>query len=159
VYSIVPGLTQLRNREYAKAAILASAPVASMTLYGVTQNYSALGFAQLVYIYQYADGVYSSHKLNDQRIDIVKAGQYEKQRDREMESLSHYRFTASELEGIRNGRRFWIGMPVEALYVSLGKPDRENRTVLKSGVSIQHVYKDGKVLIYSDDGIVTSWQD
>jgi hypothetical protein len=50
-----------------------------------------------------------------------------------------------------------IGMSQCNLYAALGIPEHENRTVGSWGVKIQHVY-DG-LYVYTDNGIVTSWQD
>lgn len=61
-------------------------------------------------------------------------------------------------------KRIRRGMGQCAMYVSWGKPDRENRSVGSWGVHIQHVYNAGYKYIpvsyvYTENGKVTSWQD
>lgn len=50
-----------------------------------------------------------------------------------------------------------IGMNICSMYASLGLPEDENRSVGSWGVHIQHVY-DG-LYVYTQNGIITSWQD
>jgi hypothetical protein len=170
VTSIVPGMTQALNKEYGKAAIFAGLTAATAVWYGLSKNYAAVGFGEIVFFYQYADGVYSSNVFEDQKAEIFRAAYLEKEnameveaqekeRNKEMATLEKYGFSANQLDGIRYRREFWIGMPIEALYVSMGKPEKENRTVNEYTVHIQHVYDDSDLLIYSENGIVTAWQD
>jgi len=51
-----------------------------------------------------------------------------------------------------------IGMTICEMYASLGTPEHQNRTVNSHGVLIQHVYHD-RLYVYTDNGVVTSWQD
>lgn len=51
-----------------------------------------------------------------------------------------------------------LGISTCQLYASWGNPKSENRSVGKWGVHIQHVYGSG-VYVYSENGLVTSWQD
>jgi hypothetical protein len=50
-----------------------------------------------------------------------------------------------------------LGMSICSMYASLGMPDEENRSVGSWGVHIQHVY--GGLYVYTENGIITSWQD
>lgn len=65
-----------------------------------------------------------------------------------------------ELALMRDGR-IRVGMSVAGLYGAWGRPTEENRTVSQYGVHIQHVYESGhrRSYVYTDDGVVTSWQD
>lgn len=54
------------------------------------------------------------------------------------------------------------GMSLCALYASWGIPDRENRSVGVWGTHVQHVYNAGSrhsAYVYTENGVVTSWQD
>lgn len=53
--------------------------------------------------------------------------------------------------------RMRIGMTLCELYASRGFPDDSNRSVGKWGVHIQHVYSG--YYVYSENGVVTSWQE
>lgn len=50
-----------------------------------------------------------------------------------------------------------IGSPESDVYEKLGAPTRVNKTVTRNGVQKQLVY--GNTLIYTNEGIVTSWQE
>lgn len=58
-----------------------------------------------------------------------------------------------------------IGMSLCALHASWGSPSRNNRTVTSRGVRVQHVYMNpysryrASAYVYTENGIVTSWQD
>jgi hypothetical protein len=54
-----------------------------------------------------------------------------------------------------------IGMSIADMYAAMGYPERNNRTVDAHGVHIQHVYDNWRTKgrVYTDNGIVTSWQD
>lgn len=65
-------------------------------------------------------------------------------------------FVPSDLDLIAK-KQVAIGMSVDAMQCSLGKAGSRNRTVNRHGDRIQWVY--GDVLIYSENGIVTAWQD
>lgn len=61
-------------------------------------------------------------------------------------------------------KQIQIGMSLCALYASWGKPDHENRSVGSWGTHIQHVYNAGlryirPTYVYTENGVVTSWQD
>lgn len=56
------------------------------------------------------------------------------------------------------------GMSLCAMYASWGAPDHENRSVGSWGTHIQHVYNSGlryvrPTYVYTENGVVTSWQD
>lgn len=54
-----------------------------------------------------------------------------------------------------------LGMTRNELLAAWGRPRRENETVSRAGIDIQHVY--GSTLdatyVYTKNGIITSWQD
>lgn len=50
-----------------------------------------------------------------------------------------------------------LGMNECELLASWGRPERRNRSVNAYRTSIQYVY--GKTYVYTDNGVVTSWQD
>ncbi len=52
-----------------------------------------------------------------------------------------------------------MGMSECELYASWGHPNSQNRTVGSWGVHIQHVYRDFRSYVYTENGRVTSWQD
>jgi len=54
-----------------------------------------------------------------------------------------------------------IGMSVCDLFTAYGWPEKNNRTVSASGVSIQHIYNSQRIkaYVYTDNGVVKSWQD
>jgi len=56
-------------------------------------------------------------------------------------------------------RSIKIGDSVCSMQMALGLPDDANRTVNASGVKIQHVYRKRGLYVYTNNGIVTSWQD
>ena len=51
-----------------------------------------------------------------------------------------------------------IGMSECEMLASQGMPERYNRSVTAAGTRIQYVYP-GRLYIYTDNGIVTAWQD
>jgi hypothetical protein len=53
----------------------------------------------------------------------------------------------------------YIGDPENKIQKILGEPDRINRSVTSTHVSKQYVYGNGTKYIYTEDGIVTSFQD
>jgi hypothetical protein len=52
-----------------------------------------------------------------------------------------------------------IGMNTLQLIISMGYPDKINKTTNSYGTSAQWVYRDYDMYVYLDDGIVTSYQD
>ena len=54
-------------------------------------------------------------------------------------------------------REIVLGMPESAMRCALGNPERTNRSVGAWGVHIQYVYPG--VVVYVENGSVTSWQD
>lgn len=69
--------------------------------------------------------------------------------------------TANELDLVKN-RQIQRGMSLCALYASWGVPNRQNRSVGAWGTRIQHVYgssSTSRAYVYTDNGIVTSWQN
>jgi hypothetical protein len=65
-------------------------------------------------------------------------------------------FTTNDLRLVMR-REINLGMSQEALLCSWGEPDRRNRTVTVAGEHIQWIY--GKSYVYTENGIVTSYQD
>lgn len=60
--------------------------------------------------------------------------------------------------------RYWIGMNIVELFLSLGFPDKENISNYGSGETSQYIYyKDNRKInalyIYAEDGKITSYQD
>jgi hypothetical protein len=55
--------------------------------------------------------------------------------------------------------KYIIGMTQCAMYLVLGVPQTENKSVYSSGTHIQHIYVGyNDMYIYTDNGIVTSYQ-
>jgi hypothetical protein len=52
-----------------------------------------------------------------------------------------------------------IGSPESDVIAKLGKPQKVNRTVSASGVKKQMVYEWRGVTFYTENGVVTGWQD
>lgn len=58
--------------------------------------------------------------------------------------------------------KIYIGMSQCGLYMSWGKPVKENKTVTKYSSSIQHIYGysiSNRNYVYTENGIVRSWQN
>ena len=66
-------------------------------------------------------------------------------------------FTDQERSSIAR-REIFLGMSESAMRESLGPPIDVNRTVTQSGESKQFIYPNG-VYVYTENGVVTSWQD
>jgi hypothetical protein len=58
-----------------------------------------------------------------------------------------------------NSKTVKIGMNTLELIVSMGYPNKINRTTTASSVSQQWVYRDIDVYVYLENGVVTSFQD
>ena len=56
-------------------------------------------------------------------------------------------------------RRVALGMSWCEIYASFGLPNAVNRSVGRYGEHIQFVYRDSGRYVYTENGIVTSWQD
>lgn len=56
-----------------------------------------------------------------------------------------------------NEKSIQIGISECELYAAWGMPERQNRTVGSWGVNIQHIYS--RVYVYTQNGVVRSWQD
>lgn len=54
-------------------------------------------------------------------------------------------------------KKIGVGMSQCALYLSWGKPTKENKSVYGNGVHIQHIYENNQY-VYTENGKVTSWQ-
>jgi len=65
-------------------------------------------------------------------------------------------FAPADLQLIA-ARQFALGMPEDALFCTMGAPDRSSRSVGAWGVDVQYVY--GSTFIYTRNGKITSWQD
>ena len=68
--------------------------------------------------------------------------------------------TKKEWQRIKE-KKITIGMSQCALYASWGAPAKENRSVGRWGVHIQHMYGDSPDwrYVYTENGKITSWQD
>lgn len=69
--------------------------------------------------------------------------------------------TANELDLVKN-KQIQRGMSLCAMYASWGVPYKENRSVGRWGTHIQHVYgshHSSRAYVYTENGIVTSWQN
>lgn len=55
-------------------------------------------------------------------------------------------------------KQIGIGDSICQMYASLGTPNKANRTVTANGTHTQHVYGNN-LLVYTNNGRVTSWQD
>lgn len=71
-------------------------------------------------------------------------------------------FTPKDLQLIR-AREVAIGMTEPALLCSWGAPEARNRTATAAGMHIRYVFRlsplEKERLVYTENGIVTSWQD
>ena len=56
-------------------------------------------------------------------------------------------------------RRVRIGMTECAVFAALGKPDTANSTHRAQGRSTQLVYREKRMYVYTEGGVVQSWQD
>ena len=65
-------------------------------------------------------------------------------------------YPLSQIHGTKN---ISIGMEDVELILSMGFPNKINRTTNAQGVSEQWIYRDLDVYVYLDDGIVTSFQN
>jgi hypothetical protein len=72
--------------------------------------------------------------------------------------LAKYDFTPEQKE-LFLSKKLWVGMPIDALYAIKGEGE-QNKTQTSGGEHIQHVYKyeTDYHYVYTDNGIVTSWQ-
>jgi len=76
-----------------------------------------------------------------------------------VKELKKRKFKESQIKKARKSS-VSIGSPVCMLYAAWGKPTKENRTVRRNGVHIQHIYRRNKdTYFYSDNGVITSLQD
>jgi hypothetical protein len=66
-------------------------------------------------------------------------------------------FNQNEFASIA-ARNVRLGISERALFCVLGKPDSANRSVGSWGVHVQYVY-GGRKFFYTENGVVTSWQD
>lgn len=66
-------------------------------------------------------------------------------------------FSEREQRAILN-REIFVGMSEAAMLESWGTPVTVNRTVTGSGERKQHVYPQS-VYVYTENGVITSWQD
>ena len=68
---------------------------------------------------------------------------------------------ASEAEKKERETRIFVGDPESKIQNVLGAPEHVNRTVVSGHVSKQYVYTRGskRIFVYTDDGIVTGFQD
>lgn len=88
-------------------------------------------------------------KIDDSKLKFKGAGQM---------VLDHaHKITLNMDDEAIKKKNVYLNMRVCNMYAAFGTPDNENRHVSSSGVSIQHVY--GRTYIYTDNGVVTSWQD
>lgn len=62
-------------------------------------------------------------------------------------------------QGYIVNRRLRIGMDECSVVAVLGKPDALNRTNHRGGRSDQLVYRDKRIYVYTDNGVVRSWQE
>ena len=67
-------------------------------------------------------------------------------------------FHTNQINQARSGK-IAIGMPTCIMYATIGKPNKENKTVNAYRTHIQHVYRGKNLYVYTDNGIITSWQD
>lgn len=72
--------------------------------------------------------------------------------------LAQVRIPASDVGYIRE-RRLRIGMDECSVVAVLGKPDAINRTNHAGGRSDQFVYREHRKYVYTENGIVRSWQE
>ncbi len=66
-----------------------------------------------------------------------------------------------DLSGMRRSyswEKYIIGMTQCGMYLVLGVPQTENKSVYSSGTHIQHIYEYKDLYVYTDNGIVTSYQ-
>lgn len=69
-----------------------------------------------------------------------------------------YGVDSSEIEDIQK-KQFRIGTSECALVAALGRPEKTNRSVNAGGYTMQWVYRDRGMYIYTSAGKVTSWQE
>lgn len=60
---------------------------------------------------------------------------------------------------VYNSKNLTVGMDMFDLILSMGYPNKINKTTTSNGVSAQWVYRDLDVYVYLDDSIVTSFQN
>jgi hypothetical protein len=63
----------------------------------------------------------------------------------------------AEMQARRDAIKLRIGAGESSMLFKYGRPEKVNRTVSAAGVHKQIIYPD--LTIYTEDGIVTSWQD
>jgi hypothetical protein len=56
-------------------------------------------------------------------------------------------------------RRLRVGMSECAVFAALGKPEAANSTHTARGRSTQFVYRQKRLYVYTDDGVVRAWQN
>ena len=71
-------------------------------------------------------------------------------------SNTEYRIPNTEYRHIKNGS-VAVGMSEKAVYMSLGRPDKVNRTINSAGTNKQPVYR--RMYVYTREGIVTTVQN
>ena len=73
--------------------------------------------------------------------------------------LAKYNFTPEQKEKFLS-KKLWIGMLIDALYAVLGE-GQQNKTQTAGKEFIQHIYKYETEYhyVYTDNGIVSSWQN
>lgn len=52
-----------------------------------------------------------------------------------------------------------VGMSLEGLYASWGRPTKENKTTTTRGVNIQHVYEQYGKYVYTKNGFISAIQE
>jgi hypothetical protein len=71
---------------------------------------------------------------------------------------THKQRVDAEREATRRAIKLGVGSPEFDVIMKLGNPLEINRTVNKYGVRKQFIYPGG-VYVYTEDGVVTGWQD
>jgi hypothetical protein len=103
-----------------------------------------------------------SMKLSKIETQIEKFKTYLGEYESDNEDMYFNRFIDEKVNPLieyYNSKTVKIGMNTLELIVSMGYPNKINRTTTASSVSQQWVYRDIDVYVYLENGVVTSFQD
>ncbi|MBL6775109.1 MAG: hypothetical protein ISQ26_06825 [Candidatus Puniceispirillum sp.] len=126
--------------------------------------YGEMGLRELCFTYN--DLVLEQKRLDAYNADksiikIATFGNSEKRNflaEYEAEIRSRDFFTDAEWALIKS-QKIQIGQRAEILPCAFGRPSKVNRTVNQYGVSEQWVFRSTGWYVYTDDGVITSWQN
>ena len=111
------------------------------------------GFIHPGYVNEVTNDVYLLKERGyslDEREQRMKDKKYKEKKKEKQEALE---------KSIKGSGRYWRGMSKDLAKLSLGRPDIDNRTVGSWGEHNQWVYENKGVILYFENGKLTSWQD